>query len=106
VWINEIAYENIGVDEGEFVEVAGLADSNVVGWKVLLYNGNGKVYDSVDLLPLDDGDGAGDGLAFAVMEFKDGIQNGVQVLGRPFFLVLASVNIQLLLLLCQGCLLN
>lgn len=36
VWINELAYENIGPDEGEFVEIAGVAESNMAGWKVVL----------------------------------------------------------------------
>lgn len=78
VWLNEIHYDNIGEDVGEFVEVAGLIEVNLVGWKVLLYNGrNGKLYDTVGVPALDDGDAGEGGLGFAVIDsFKSGIQNG------------------------------
>lgn len=40
-WINEVHYDNTGTDVGEFVEVAGPAGTNLTGWTVVLYNGNG-----------------------------------------------------------------
>ncbi len=40
VFINEIHYDNAGTDAGEFVEIAGLAGTDVTGWTVVLYNGN------------------------------------------------------------------
>lgn len=41
VWINEIHYDNEGTDTGEFFEVAGTAGTNLAGWSVIGYNGNG-----------------------------------------------------------------
>ncbi|WP_395726974.1 ExeM/NucH family extracellular endonuclease [Nakamurella sp.] len=40
-WINEIHYDNAGTDAGEAVEVAGPAGTDLTGWSVVLYNGNG-----------------------------------------------------------------
>lgn len=40
-WINEIHYDNAGTDTGEAVEVAGPAGTDLTGWSVVLYNGNG-----------------------------------------------------------------
>ncbi len=48
VFINEIHYDNEGTDAGEGTEVAGPAGTDLRGWKVMFYNGNGGVvYDSV-----------------------------------------------------------
>jgi len=45
VFINEIHYDNVGVDEGEAVEVAGPAGTDLTGWSLVFYNGsNGLVY--------------------------------------------------------------
>ena len=41
VWINEFHYDNAGTDVNEFVEVAGLAGTDLTGWTLVLYNGNG-----------------------------------------------------------------
>ncbi len=41
VWINEIHYDNVGTDTGEFVEIAGPAGSSLTGWTIVLYNGSG-----------------------------------------------------------------
>ncbi|TDF34938.1 endonuclease I [Alteromonadaceae bacterium M269] len=50
VWINELHYDNNGSDTGEFVEVAGTAGTNLSGWKLLAYNGNGgRVYKTTNL---------------------------------------------------------
>jgi hypothetical protein len=44
VFINELHYDNAGTDEGEAVEVAGPAGTDLTGWQVVLYNGaNGQV---------------------------------------------------------------
>ncbi len=75
VWINEFHYDNDGSDVGEFVEVAGTAGTDLTGWSIVLYNGNGGVsYDTKSLsgtLANDTGTGFG---------FQDiatpGIQNG------------------------------
>lgn len=50
VWINELHYDNSGLDVGEFVEVAGRAGENVNGWLLIAYDGNsGNAYSRVNL---------------------------------------------------------
>ena len=50
IWINEIHYENSGVDVDERLEVAGPAGTDLSGWTAYAYNGNGGViYDSIPL---------------------------------------------------------
>lgn len=45
-WINEFHYDNVGVDEGEFIEIAGPAGLNLESYKLELYSGtNGRFYD-------------------------------------------------------------
>ncbi|MEP0355261.1 endonuclease [Paraglaciecola sp.] len=39
-WINELHYDNSGTDQNEFVEIAGIANSNLDGWILVAYNGN------------------------------------------------------------------
>jgi len=41
VFINEIHYDNASTDVGEAVEIAGPAGTDLTGWSVVLYNGNG-----------------------------------------------------------------
>lgn len=49
-WINEFHYDNKGGDRNEFVEIAGLAGTDVSGWTVVGYNGSGGgVYASVSV---------------------------------------------------------
>jgi len=43
VWINELHYDNNGTDVGEFIEIAGAAGTDLTGWSLVLYNGNGGV---------------------------------------------------------------
>jgi hypothetical protein len=76
VWINEVHYDNTGADTGEFVEVAGLAGTDLAGWRLVLYNGNGgALYDDRALSgTLPDEDGGLGALAFAYP--PNGIQNG------------------------------
>ncbi|RLE32718.1 MAG: hypothetical protein DRJ61_08870 [Acidobacteria bacterium] len=74
VFINEIHYDNLGTDVGEFIEVAGPAGTNLTGWSLVLYNGsNGTVYNTnaiSGIIP--DQDLGGGTLSFAI----SGIQNG------------------------------
>ena len=50
VFINEIHYDNDGVDVGEAIEIAGPAGTNLSGWTLVLYNGaTGAVYDTIIL---------------------------------------------------------
>lgn len=74
VFINELHYDNAGGDVGEGVELAGLAGTNLQGWRLWFYNGsNGQSYASLPLsgVFVDQQNGYGVlGFAFA------GIQNG------------------------------
>jgi hypothetical protein len=50
VFFNEIHYDNTGTDTGEAIEIAGQAGTDLTGWSILLYNGNGgAVYDTINL---------------------------------------------------------
>ncbi len=78
-FINEIHYDNNGIDAGEAIEIAARAGTDLTGWSLVLYNGNtpsaAVVYDTLVLsgVVADMGDGWG------VLPFAysiDGIQNG------------------------------
>lgn len=76
VFINEIHYDNYGTDEGEAIEVAGPAGTDLSGWSIVLYNGsNGTSYNTTALSGvLAD---AGSGFGFTVVSYPtNGIQNG------------------------------
>ncbi|MCB2178571.1 ExeM/NucH family extracellular endonuclease [bacterium] len=50
MWINEIHYDNTSTDTGEAIEIAGTAGTDLTGWSLVLYNGNGGVvYGTIDL---------------------------------------------------------
>ncbi len=50
VWINEIVYDPTGTDTGELVEIAGAAGTDLSGWTLFGYNGNGGgVYNLLNL---------------------------------------------------------
>ncbi len=76
VFVNEIHYDNTGTDAGEAVEVAGPAGTDLSGWSLVLYNGNGGgAYEATPLsgtIP-DQDDGFGT-LSFGYP--SNGIQNG------------------------------
>jgi DNA/RNA endonuclease G (NUC1) len=47
---SEIHYDNVGEDKDEAIEIEGPAGTNLDGWHIVLYNGNGgAVYNTVDL---------------------------------------------------------
>ncbi|MGS2725039.1 HYR domain-containing protein [Psychroserpens sp. BH13MA-6] len=74
VWINEFHYDNSGTDTGEFVEVAGVAGTDLSGYSIVLYNGSGGVvYNTINLSGSIDDEGNGYG---AISAFISGIQNG------------------------------
>lgn len=50
VFINEIHYDNDGGDTGEAIELAGSAGTDVTGWSIVRYNGNGGAPYGTDLL--------------------------------------------------------
>ena len=41
VYLSEIHYDNTGTDAGEAIEITGPAGTDLTGWQVVLYNGNG-----------------------------------------------------------------
>ncbi len=49
-FFNEIHYDNIGGDTGEFFEIAGTPGTDLTGWTVALYNGgNSQTYNTINL---------------------------------------------------------
>jgi len=79
VWINEFHYDNDGTDTNEFVEVAGAAGSNLTGWSVVGYNGNGgSSYKSVNLSgTITDQQGGLGTLQFAFTSMQNGSPDGL-----------------------------
>ncbi|AQR75333.1 Ig-like domain-containing protein [Sphingomonas sp. LM7] len=82
VFINEIHYDNAGTDAGEAIEIAGVAGTDLSGYKLVLYNGSNTpdsapTYGSATNLSgvIDD-----EGTGFGTVSFsypRDGLQNGV-----------------------------
>jgi predicted extracellular nuclease len=74
VFINEIHYDDANADDGEAIEIAGPAGTDLSGWTLELYNGNGGgVYNTIALSGIipDQDDG------FGTLSFlQSGIQNG------------------------------
>lgn len=74
LFVNELHYDNDGSDTDEFVEIAGLAGTDLTGVAIELYNGNGGgLYNTVSLsgtIP-DQMNGYG-----TVAVYISGIQNG------------------------------
>ncbi|GAB3532786.1 hypothetical protein GCM10027443_17100 [Pontibacter brevis] len=74
VFINEIHYDNSGTDEGEGVEVAGLAGTDLTGWQLVPYNGNnGAAYSTLTLSGTIPNQQSGFGTVFFPIS---GLQNG------------------------------
>ncbi|MCS6978663.1 MAG: hypothetical protein NZM15_01010, partial [Flavobacteriales bacterium] len=74
VWINEIHYDNTGTDQGEGVEIAGMAGTDLSCFQIVFYNGaNGQSYATLNLSGTIDDEGCGWG---AVWFAHQGIQNG------------------------------
>ena len=76
LWINELHYDDVGVDDDEFVELAGPAGARLDGWRLVLYNGNGgTVYADRALSGVIPDHDAGLG-TLAVAYPTNGLQNG------------------------------
>ncbi len=75
-FISELHYDNVGTDEGEFVEITANAGADLSGYSVVLYNGNGGApYNTITLsgVVADQSNGQGT----IVIDFpSNGIQNG------------------------------
>ena len=76
VFINEIHYDNASTDTGEAIEIAGPAGTNLSGWSLVLYNGNGGVVYNTRTLSgtIPDQQGGRGTLTFTYRQ--NGIQNG------------------------------
>ncbi len=82
VFINEIHYDNTGVDIDEGVEIAGPAGIDLTGWSLLLYDGaDGTVYDTIPLSGIidDEVDGFG-AVNFLISGIEDGAPDGITLL--------------------------
>lgn len=82
-FINEFHYDNASGDVGEFVEVAGPAGTDLTGFSIVLYNGNGGAsYATIALsgtIPnLSNGFGV---LSFAAAGLQNGSPDGIALVG-------------------------
>lgn len=76
VFINELHYDNAGTDSGEAVEIAGPAGTDLTGWSIVLYNGNGgAAYDTKTLSGVLPDQQGGFG-TLSVAYPSNGVQNG------------------------------
>lgn len=81
VWINEIHYDNVGTDSGEFIEVAGSAGTNLANYSLVLYNGgDGLSYNTTVLSGIIPNQANGFGTVcfnYAVNGIQNGAPDGV-----------------------------
>ena len=76
VFVNELHYDNTGTDTGESIEIAGPAGTDLTGWDIVLYNGNGgAVYNTLNLAGVITDQDNGFGTIFFAYG-TNGIQNG------------------------------
>jgi DNA/RNA endonuclease G (NUC1) len=76
VKLSEIHYDNASTDVGEAIEVTGPAGTNLAGWSIVLYNGNGGgAYGTLPLTGVIADQCSGRGTVF-VAGPATGIQNG------------------------------
>jgi len=74
-FINEIHYDNLGIDKNEFIEIAGDGSLDLTGWSLHLYNGsNGAEYNSFSFSNWSYIDTVSN-FGFLTIEIK-GLQNG------------------------------
>ena len=81
VFINELHYDNTGVDQNEAVEVAGSAETDLTGWRLVLYNGSdGSDYFSQELSGVIPDQGGGFGtvlIGLPTANFQNGGPDGL-----------------------------
>ena len=79
VFISEIHYDNDGGDVGEFVEVEGDAGTDLTGWTLVPYNGNGGGQYSVTPLSgtIDDESNGQGAVSFPISGLQNGSPDGV-----------------------------
>ncbi|MEM6784623.1 MAG: endonuclease [Bacteroidota bacterium] len=78
VWVNEVHYDNTGADTGEGIEIAGPAGTDLAGYDLALYNGNGGgAYQTVALSGTIEDQQGGYGTAwFAITGLQNGSPDG------------------------------
>ncbi|NMH60390.1 ExeM/NucH family extracellular endonuclease [Alteromonas ponticola] len=81
-FINELHYDNAGSDENEFVEIAARAGTDLGGYSLEFYNGNGgSVYGTLTLSGVISAQQGGMGtLAFAFAGIQNGSPDGVALI--------------------------
>ncbi len=83
VFINELHYDNSGGDVGEFVEIAGPANTSLSSYELVFYNGaNTRAYKSVGLegvIPNEEASGFG-ALAFMIRGIQNGAPDGIALI--------------------------
>ena len=81
VWINEIHYDNVGGDVGEFIEIAGTAGTDLSTYSLVLYNGaGGALYNTLVLAGIIPNQANGFGTIcfnYAVNGIQNGAPDGV-----------------------------
>ncbi len=81
-FINEIHYDNTGADQDELVEIAARAGTNLSGYSLEFYNGNGGgLYGTLTLSGvIDDQQGGLGTMAFAYAGIQNGSPDGVALI--------------------------
>ncbi len=81
-WINEIHYDNSSTDTNEGVEIAGAAGTDLAGWQIIGYNGNGGgVYKTVNLSgTITDQQGGLGTIWFAITGVQNGAPDGIALI--------------------------
>jgi len=79
VRISEIHYDNVGTDVNEAIEVEGPAGTDLAGWSLVLYNGNGGVpYDTLELTGILANQCGGRGTAWTwALNLQNGSPDGI-----------------------------
>jgi len=90
IFINEIHYDNDGTDANEAVEIAGPAGTDLTGWLLVPYNGNGGLqYSSTPIsgtIP-DQQNGYGT-LNFPILSLQNGAPDGIALVKSDSSVVL------------------
>jgi hypothetical protein len=79
IFVNEIHYDNDGIDTGEAVEIAGVAGSDLAGWSLVLYNGNSGGSYKTELLAgsIPDQQSGYGTLFFSIAGIQNGAPDGI-----------------------------
>jgi hypothetical protein len=82
VWINELHYDNRSSDQNELVELAGPANTDLSGWKIIAYNGNGgSAYKTINLSGTINNQQNGFGtLSFSASGLQNGSADGIALI--------------------------